>query len=126
MALAFALAGANAAFADNYEDAERLWRSQMGRYILRFGILGLLATLAAGMITVAGDASTANAQECRKNYYRCDLNRGGRIDPANPNCCWSPAAGPPSTSCPRNFYKCDLNAGGRVDPEHPGCCWNLR
>jgi len=30
MALAFELAGANAAFADNYEDAERLWRSQMG------------------------------------------------------------------------------------------------
>jgi len=27
MALVFALAGANAAFADNYEDAERLWRS---------------------------------------------------------------------------------------------------
>ena len=46
---------------------------------MRFGILGLLAALAAGMITVAGDASTANAQACRKNYYRCDLNRGGRI-----------------------------------------------
>src|ERR1700674_2790046 len=73
-----------------------------------------------------GDVSTANAQTCRKNYYRCDLNRDGRIDPANPNCCWSPMAGPPSTSCPRNYYKCDLNAGGRVDPEHPGCCWNLR
>jgi hypothetical protein len=93
---------------------------------MRFAIFGLLAALAVGMITVAGDVSTASGQACRKNYYRCDLNRGGRIDPANPNCCWSPMAGPPSTSCPRNFYKCDLNAGGRVDPEHPGCCWNLR
>jgi hypothetical protein len=93
---------------------------------MRFGIFGLLAALAVGVIAVAADVSTANAQACRKNYYRCDLNRGGRIDPANPNCCWSPLAGPPSTSCPRNFYKCDLNAGGRVDPRHPGCCWNLR
>ena len=93
---------------------------------MRFGIFGLLAALGIGMITVTGDVSTADAQACRKNYYRCDLNRGGRIDPANPNCCWSPAAGPPSTSCPRKFYKCDLNAGGRLDPAHPGCCWNLR
>ena len=76
---------------------------------MRFGIFGLLAALGIGMITVTGDVSTADAQVCRKNYYRCDLNRGGRIDPANPNCCWSPAAGPPSTSCPRKFYKCDLN-----------------
>jgi hypothetical protein len=93
---------------------------------MRFGMFGLLAALAVGMVTVAGDASTASAQTCRKNYYRCDLNRDGRIDPANPNCCWSPAAGPPSTSCPRNYYKCDLNAGGRIDPDNPGCCWNLR
>ena len=94
---------------------------------MRFRIFGLLAALAVGMITAAAaDVSAANAQACRKNYYRCDLNRDGRIDPANPNCCWSPMAGPPSTSCPRNFYKCDLNAGGRIDPEHPGCCWNLR
>jgi hypothetical protein len=94
--------------------------------VMRLGIFALLAASAVGMIAVAADVSTANAQACRKNYYRCDLNRGGRIDPANPNCCWSPLAGPPSTSCPRNFYKCDLNAGGRIDPKHPGCCWNLR
>jgi hypothetical protein len=61
---------------------------------MRFAIFGLLAALSAGMITLAGDASPANAQACRKNYYRCDLNRDGRIDPANPNCCWSPMAGP--------------------------------
>ena len=97
-----------------------------GETVMRFGIFGLLAALAVGMITVTGDVRTADAQACRKNYYRCDLNRGGRIDPANPNCCWSPAAGPPSASCPRKFYKCDLNAGGRLDPQHPGCCWNLR
>jgi hypothetical protein len=86
---------------------------------MRFGIFRLLAALVVGMITVAGDVGTGNAQACRKNYYRCDLNRGRRIDPANPNCCWSPMTGRPSTSCPRNFYKCDLKAGGRVDPEHP-------
>jgi len=51
---------------------------------MRFGILGLLAALAAGMITLAGDASTANAQACRKNYYRCDLNRGGELIPPIP------------------------------------------
>ena len=62
---------------------------------MRFGILWLLAALAVVMITVTGYVSTADAQACRKNYYRCDLNRGGRIDPANPNCCWSPARGPP-------------------------------
>ena len=50
---------------------------------MRFGILTFLAALAVGMIAVAADVSTANAQACRKNYYRCDLNRGGRIDPAN-------------------------------------------
>ena len=97
-----------------------------GETVMRYGIVGALAALAVMLIAMAGDGGTANAQACRKNYYRCDLNRGGRIDPDNPNCCWSPMAGPPSTSCPRNFYKCDLNAGGRVDPEHPGCCWNLR
>ena len=75
---------------------------------MRFGILGLLAALAAGMITLAGDASTANAQACRKNYYRCDLNRGGRIDPANPNCCWSPAAGPPFHVLPEEFLQVRL------------------
>jgi hypothetical protein len=56
---------------------------------MRFGIFGLLAALAAGMITVVGDASTANAQECRKNYYRCDLNAGGRVNPEHPGCCWN-------------------------------------
>ena len=75
---------------------------------MRFGVFGLLAALAAGMITVAGDASTANAQGCRKNYYRCDLNRGGRIDPANPNCCWSPAASPPFHLLPEEFLQVRL------------------
>jgi hypothetical protein len=97
-----------------------------GETVMGFGMFRLLAALTMGTITAAVAVSTANAQMCRKNYYQCDLNRGGRVDPANPNCCWSPLAGLPSTSCPRNFYKCDLNAGGRVDPEHPGCCWNLR
>ena len=55
---------------------------------MRFGIFGLLAALAVGMITVT-DISTADAQVCRKNYYRCDLNRGGRIDPEHPGCCWN-------------------------------------
>lgn len=82
--------------------------------------------LAVALIAVAA-SNVAEARECRVNYYKCDLNRGGRIDPDNPGCCWSPAAGKPHvTACPRNFYKCDLNRGGRVDPAHPGCCWNLR
>ena len=88
--------------------------------------LEVLAALAVGTMTMSVDLSTADAAPaCRTNYYRCSLNRGGRIDPDNPNCCWSPLAGPPNT-CPRNYYKCDLNRGGRIDPEHPGCCWNLR
>jgi hypothetical protein len=54
---------------------------------MRFRIFGLLAALAVGMIAAAAaDVSAANAQACRKNYYGCDLNRDGRIDPANPNC----------------------------------------
>jgi hypothetical protein len=94
---------------------------------MRRGIFGVLTALAAALITVAGEGDTANAQECRTNYYRCSLNRDGRIDPANPGCCWSPAAGPPSNRyCAPNFYRCDLNRGGRIDPWHPGCCWNLR
>ena len=93
---------------------------------MRIGIFGLLAALAVTMIAVERVNSAANAQACRKNYYRCDLKSGQKIDPANPDCCWSPVAGPPSTSCPRNFYRCDLNAGGRVDPERPGCCWKFR
>ena len=48
---------------------------------MRFRIFALLAALAVGMIVVVGEVSTATAQACRKNYYRCDLNRGGRIDP---------------------------------------------
>jgi hypothetical protein len=40
---------------------------------MRFGIVGLLAALVTGMITVAGDVSRANAQACRKNYYREEL-----------------------------------------------------
>ncbi len=35
---------------------------------MRFGIFGILAALAVGMITVAGDVGTANAQACRKDY----------------------------------------------------------
>jgi hypothetical protein len=83
--------------------------------------------IAFGVFTlVVTGAGKADAWECRKNYYKCDLNRGGRIDPANPGCCWSPAAGPPSISCPPKFYRCDLNKNGRIDPVHPGCCWNLK
>jgi len=94
---------------------------------MRRGIFRVLTALAVALITVAGEGGAANAQECRTNYYRCSLNRDGRIDPANPGCCWSPAAGPPSNrSCAPNFYKCDLNRDGRIDPRHPGCCWNLR
>ncbi|VFU10274.1 exported hypothetical protein [Methylocella tundrae] len=94
---------------------------------MRCEIFGVLTTLVAVIITMLGNASAVNAQECRTNYYACSLNEGGRIDPANPGCCWSPAAGRPYKAvCPRNFYKCDLNAGGKVDPDHPGCCWNLR
>ena len=74
---------------------------------MRFGIFGLLA-LAVGMITVTEDVSTADAQACRKNYYRCDLNRGGRIDPANPNCCWSPAAGAPFHVLPEEILQVRL------------------
>jgi hypothetical protein len=93
---------------------------------MRCGILRVLTALTVGAIAVAAEGGTANAQECRTNYYACSLNRGGRIDPANPGCCWSPAAGRPSNSCAPNFYKCDLNAGGKIDRKHPGCCWNLR
>jgi len=94
---------------------------------MRYGIVGIVIALAMGAIAMVGDPETADAAwQCRKNYYQCDLNRGGRVDPDNPNCCWSPLAGPPSNWCPRNFYRCDLNEGGRIDPAHPGCCWNLR
>jgi hypothetical protein len=85
--------------------------------------------IAVGILTlILTGLGTADAQECRTNYYRCDLNRGGRVDPSNPGCCWSPVAGRPSRDpvCLPNFYKCDLNRDGRVDPNHPGCCWNLR
>jgi hypothetical protein len=88
------------------------------------GMAGAVAALASVVIAVAG--STAEARECRKNYYKCSLNRGGRIDPANPDCCWQPLAGPPSRACAPGFYRCDLNAGGRIDPRHPDCCWTGR
>jgi hypothetical protein len=85
----------------------------------------LTAGIAMAVIAAPYVVDTASAQACRKNYYRCSLNAGGRIDPANPGCCWSPAAGPPSvTSCPKGFYACDLNKGGRIDPNHPDCCLN--
>jgi hypothetical protein len=83
--------------------------------------------LMAGITSVAltGLEGTATAQACRKNYYPCSLNAGGKIDPNNPGCCWQPLAGPPNTSaCPKSFYACDLNKDGRLDPKHPGCCWN--
>jgi hypothetical protein len=90
-----------------------------------FGITGTVAALSVLMVVLAG--GTTEAQECRKNYYKCDLNRGGRIDPANPDCCWQPLAGAPSRAqCAPDFYRCDLNAGGRIDPKHPGCCWSGR
>lgn len=89
------------------------------------GIGGAVAALAVVVIAVAG--RTAEARECRKNYYKCSLNRDGRIDPANPDCCWQPLAGAPSrASCAPGFYRCDLNAGGRIDPRHPDCCWSGR
>ena len=98
---------------------------------LIFGIRGVVAAtlaavviaLPAVVITMAG-VETANAQ-CRKNYYPCSLNRGGKIDPANPGCCWSPAAGAGNRNlqtCPSGFYKCDLNKDGPIDPKRPGCC----
>lgn len=91
-----------------------------------YGVRAAAMLLALLTVTLT-NGGPAVAQECRTNYYGCDLNRNGRIDPSNPGCCWSPAAGRPSQrSCPPNFYKCDLNRNGRVDPDHPGCCWNLR
>jgi hypothetical protein len=66
------------------------------------GMAGAVAALAFVVTAVAG--STAEARECRKNYYKCSLNRGGRIDPANPDCCWQPLAGPPSRACAPGFY----------------------
>ncbi len=88
-------------------------------------VLGIGGVIAALTIVVTAMAvSTAESRECRKNYYRCSLNRDGRIDPANPDCCWQPLAGPPArAACAPGFYRCDLNAGGRIDPRHPGCCW---
>ena len=80
---------------------------------MRFRIFGLLAALAVGMIAAAAaDVSAATAQACRRNYYRCDLNRDGRIDPANPNCCWSPAAGPPFHVLPEEFLQVRLERRG--------------
>jgi hypothetical protein len=37
---------------------------------MRFRIFGLLTALAVGMIAAAADVGAANAQACRKNYYR--------------------------------------------------------
>lgn len=89
------------------------------------GITGIVAALSVVMVVLAG--GTTEAKECRKNYYKCDLNKDGRIDPANPDCCWQPLAGAPSRDqCAPDFYRCDLNAGGRIDPKHPGCCWSGR
>src|SRR5260370_36661948 len=88
-------------------------------------ILGIGAVVAVLAVVVTG--GTGEAREGRKNYYKCSLNRDGRIDPANPDCCWQPLAGAPSrASCAPGLYRCDLNAGGRIDPRHPDCCWTWR
>ena len=89
-----------------------------------FGVCGLVAALVVVVTAVAG-VGAADAQECRRNYYPCSLNRGGKLDPANPGCCWNPAAGKGNINlqrCPSGFYKCDLNRDGKLDPERPGCC----
>jgi hypothetical protein len=82
--------------------------------------------LVAAMAVVAVTAGVAAARDaCRTNYYRCAMNNGGRLDPANPGCCWNPVAGKGNINlqvCPRGFYKCDLNRDGSLDPKRPGCC----
>ncbi len=84
----------------------------------------LMAAMAVAVVAVtAGVAAAGDA--CRTNYYRCAMNNGGRLDPANPGCCWNPIAGKGNINlqvCPRNFYKCDLNRDGSLDPTRPGCC----
>jgi diguanylate cyclase (GGDEF)-like protein len=52
----------------------------------------LMAAMAMAVVAVtAGVAAARDA--CRTNYYRCAMNNGGRLDPANPGCCWNPIAG---------------------------------
>lgn len=29
------------------------------------------------------------AAACPRNFYRCSLNAGGKLDPAHPDCCWN-------------------------------------
>ena len=45
-----------------------------------------------------GGRTRGHCRGVPQEYYRCDLNRGGRIDPANPNCCWNPVAAPKASS----------------------------
>lgn len=35
------------------------------------------------------DRDFRRAGSCRRNYYPCSLNKHGRVDPANPGCCWN-------------------------------------
>jgi hypothetical protein len=75
---------------------------------MRFGIFGLLAALAVGMITVTGDVSTADAQACRKNYYRCNLNRGGRIESRQSQLLLESRRGPPFHDLPEEILQVRL------------------
>jgi hypothetical protein len=89
------------------------------------GMAGVVAISAIIAATTLAGGGTANAQQCAKNYYSCALNKGGKLDPNNPDCCWN-ALGKgnfkQASSCAKGFYKCDLNAGGKLDAAHPGCC----
>ena len=51
---------------------------------LIFGIRGVIAAALAVVVITFAAGGTANAQGCRKNYYPCSLNRGGKVDRANP------------------------------------------
>jgi hypothetical protein len=45
-------------------------------------IAGAFIAGTALTVVIPLGGGTANAQACRKNYYPCSLNAGGRIDPA--------------------------------------------
>lgn len=84
----------------------------------------IIVILAFALVSLAGAGSSIAGPQCAKNYYSCSLNKGGKIDAANPGCCWN-TLGKPNKNllyCPKNFYKCDLNHDGKLDAQHPGCC----
>lgn len=46
------------------------------------------AVVAAAPVPAPPKTASDGKALCPQHFYRCALNRGGRIDPAHPDCCW--------------------------------------